>query len=675
MNDTTINRRSTIMNVRTHLVIPLVFGLAAMAAAACDSGTGGPSLVDADVSDMGEDAPYTDQTCREIGYTDTDGDRMPDIFEGSNDSDDDGIPDFYDTDADNDGLPDEVEAGPGGCVLVPPDSDYDGVPDFQDADADNNGRPDGVDGVEDVDGDGLENYRDKDDDGDGIDDSDEIGPDPADPVDSDGDGIPDFWDDDSDNDTVRDTDERRGDADFDGVPNTRDTDSDNDTIPDRDEAGDTDPATPPIDSDGDGAPDFVDLDSDNDGLDDSMEVGVGCSPTAVDSDGDSFTDLAEYTVGTDCADMNDKIEGFFLILPYDPAGEPEVRQFDFSTEIRKADVFFLIDGTGSMLEEIDVVKTKLQDTIVPGIVAEIPDAWIGVGEFQDECDPSVFPVRVRQNVTSDIALVETAIGTVGLDSGGCGYTSLLEALYQMVTGEGFGAHLPPAPGCLDSGWGYPCFRTGTLAIFIAFSDMGMRNGPSGTPYGSTIPTPHTYAAVVSALDDVGARFIGVNSADPGDSSGDECEMDMNAVAMDTGTVSVSGEPLVFRVSSDGTGMDETIVEAIVTLANQVAFDVDTAVEERPFVDDGVDATGFVKRVTPFDADPPEKIQGFDARMFYGVLPGTTLIFEVAFLNDFVEEERMPRAFWCKIVVRADGTTRLDEKDVLIIVPGEQGILE
>jgi len=662
------------MKLRTHLFIPLVVGLAAMTPAACDSGSGGPNLVDADVSDATEDAPYTDQTCREIGYTDTDGDRMPDIFEGSDDSDDDGIPDFYDTDADNDGLADEAEAGPGGCVLEPPDGDFDGVPDFQDADADNNGRPDGVDGREDVDGDGLENYRDKDDDGDGIDDSDEIGPDPADPVDSDGDGIPDFWDDDSDNDTVRDADERRGDADVDGVPNIRDTDSDNDTIPDGDEAGDTDPATPPRDSDGDGAPDFVDLDSDGDGLDDGLETSltVGCSPTAVDSDGDSFTDLAEYTVGTDCADSNDKIEGFFLILPYDPAAEPEVRQFDFSTEIRQADVFFLIDGTGSMSEEIDTVKARLQDTIVPGIVAEIPDAWIGVGEFQDECDTSVFPVRVRQDVTNDIALVETGISNVGLDSGGCGYTSLLEALYQMVTGEGFGAYLPPAPGCLDSGWGYPCFRVGALPIFIAFSDAEARNGPSGVAYStSIIPVPHSYAAVVSTLADAGARFIGVDS---GEETSD-CDVDMRALAIDTGTVSVSGSPLLFEVDSSGTGIDSTIVEAIVTLANQVAFDVDTAVEERPFVDDGVDAAGFVKRVTPFDADPPDKIQGFDSRMFYGVLPGTTLTFEVAFKNDFVEEERMPRAFWCKIVVRADGTTRLDEKDVLIIVPGEQGILE
>jgi hypothetical protein len=658
------------MNERKKTGVLLICALftAAVLAAACESEQGTVPF-DAFTEGDGGELPYFDKSCNEMGYSDSDGDKIPDLYEGSEDTDGDTLPDSYDRDSDNDGLGDGDEAGPGLCVVEPPDSDYDGMPDFQDSDSDNNGRPDGVDGKEDVDGDGVENYRDRDDDDDGIDDSVEIGPDPSDPVDSDGDGIPDFWDQDSDNDTINDVDERRGDADFDGVANFRDTDSDNDTIPDRDEAGDLDPSTPPVDSDGDGSPDFLDIDSDNDGLDDGLEYDamVGCSPTMIDTDGDGFTDLAEYTVGTDCADSTSKYEGFYLILPYRPGGEPEVRTFDFSTEIRMADIFFLIDSTGSMYDEIDTIKARLQDTIVPGIVAEIPDAWIGLGELRDECDDGYFPVRVRQNVTNSIPLIQAAIDAF-TDGGGCGYTTLLEALYQMVTGEGFGAHLPPAPGCLDAGWGYPCFRIGALPIFIAFSDAEARGGPSGTSWGSSIiPTPHTYAAVVNSLNDVGARFIGVDSG--------EADVDMRALSIDTGTVSVSGSPLLFEISSAGTGIDDTIVEAVVTLANQVAFDVDTAVEERPYVDDGVDATEFVKRVTPFDANPAENIVGFDTVTFYGVLPGTILTFEVAFLNDFVPEEPMPRAFWCKIVVRANRTASLDEKNVLIIVPGEKGILE
>ena len=641
--------------------------LAAGGPAGCESNPGG-TYQDALTDDTdGGESTFLDRPCEAAGYVDTDGDKIPDMLEGSADSDGDTIPDAFDTDSDNDGLPDSEEVGEGLCVFVTPDSDYDGQPDFRDPDSDNNGRPDGVDGTEDVDGDGIPNAYDRDDDGDSIDDSVEIGPDSADPVDTDQDGIPDMWDVDSDDDTILDADERRGDADLDGLPNFRDTDSDNDTLPDEDEAGDDDPLTPPDDSDEDGTPDFVDVDSDNDGLDDGLELSVGCSPTDVDTDGDSFTDLAEYTVGTDCADAASKIEGFYLILPYKPYDPPELRQFEFDTKIRQADVFFLIDSTGSMSEEIETVKTKLQGTIVPGIVAEIPDARIGIGEFRDQDDTGYFPVRVRQNVTDDILAVQAAINAFEW-GGGSGYTSILEALYQMVTGEGFGAHLPPAPGCLDAGWGYPCFRTGALPIFIAFSDAEARNGPSGLLYTTDIfPPPHSYAAAVNALTDAGARFIGVDSG--------EADVDFRALSIDTGTVSVSGSPLLFEVASNGADIDLTIVEAVVTLANQVAFDVDTVVEERPFIDDDVDATRFVKSVTPMDAFPADNIMGFDSRQFYGVLPGTTLTFEVAFKNDFLEEERMPRAFRCRIVVRANFTTKLDEKVVLIIVPGTQGILE
>lgn len=57
--------------------------------------------------------------------------------------------------------------------------------------------PDNVEGSQDPDGDGLPSYLDPDADGDGRPDSEEVGPDPNNPVDSDEDGIPDFLDDDS----------------------------------------------------------------------------------------------------------------------------------------------------------------------------------------------------------------------------------------------------------------------------------------------------------------------------------------------------------------------------------------------------------------------------------------------------------------------------------------------
>ena len=120
--------------------------------------------------------------------------------------------------------------------------------------------------------------------------------------DTDADGVPDFLDTDSDGDTILDKDEGNIDTDGDGLPNYRDLDSDGDCIADAAEAGDADPATPPVDTDGDGFPDYVDLDSDNEGLTDQLED-ANCNGVVdpcetdrlkADSDGDGVSDLIEY---------------------------------------------------------------------------------------------------------------------------------------------------------------------------------------------------------------------------------------------------------------------------------------------------------------------------------------------------------------------------------------------
>jgi hypothetical protein len=133
---------------------------------------------------------------------------------------------------------------------------------------------------------------------------------------SDSDGPPDQPDPnaDTDGDTITDVQEGAGvDTDGDGTPDAGDSDSDGDGIPDYREAGDANPATPPVDSDldgtpdfrdtdsdnngradgldgtddfdGDGRPDFQDVDDDGDGLLDSTEVGTGGTPTDTDGDG------------------------------------------------------------------------------------------------------------------------------------------------------------------------------------------------------------------------------------------------------------------------------------------------------------------------------------------------------------------------------------------------------
>ena len=55
----------------------------------------------------------------------------------------------------------------------------------------------------------------------------------------------------------------------------------------------------------------------------------------------------------------------------------------FATDIQMADVFFLMDTTGSMSGAIANLKSGLSTTIIPEIDAMIPNAWFGVGFFDD----------------------------------------------------------------------------------------------------------------------------------------------------------------------------------------------------------------------------------------------------------------------------------------------------
>lgn len=203
---------------------------------------------------------------------DLDNDGIPNRWD--DDDDGDGLLDSIDIDDDNDGVPDDHDIDDDGLMnWEDPDVDGDGIQNAADPDDDNDGVSDTVDGYEieypdmdddndgtfdyedtdyndDLDGDGIENWRDTDTDGDGTID--------AQDNDDDNDGNPDTMDWDDDNDGTLDSEEVDFDNDWDndGTHNEADDDDDGDGILDFDDT----------DDDNDGIPDNMDLDDDNDGI-------------------------------------------------------------------------------------------------------------------------------------------------------------------------------------------------------------------------------------------------------------------------------------------------------------------------------------------------------------------------------------------------------------------------
>ncbi|MBI5502434.1 MAG: hypothetical protein HY907_19480 [Deltaproteobacteria bacterium] len=486
---------------------------------------------------------------------------------------------------------------------------------------------------------------------------------------------------DTDGDTVADQYEGiTADSDGDTVLNYLDDDSDGDTIPDAEEADNGgDFCNYPRDSDGDAVIDALDSDSDNDGLSDADERSHETDARNPDTDGDGVTDLGEVAYGSNPTDPGSSVDpdDFFVILPYmDPA---KVRPLTFDTELQVADVYFLMDSTGSMSGAIGNVVASLQSTIVPALRDTIRDVQMGVGAFNDYPsgfygDGSDMPYWHDQDITWDDVAVQDALQWVydrPRGYGSDGEESYVPALWMTATGLGRnegGAFIPdqacPAiPDEPSPRRGYPCFRPGALPIVILVGDAPFHNGPGGyMPYDFGGPT---YEESLSELLGIGARVIGVY-VDNWDGSG-MAQAHQEQLATETGTVDASGAPLV-SFSSDGS-VSADIVDMIGTLASFTPQDVSTTTEDGPAADAyGFDARLFIKAITPVSAFPADGFDRMDDTTFYHVQPGTDVTFDVRFENTDFPPQASAAVFEATIAVIGNGVARLDSRKVIIIVP-------
>lgn len=387
---------------------------------------------------------------------------------------------------------------------------------------------------------------------------------------------------------------------------------------------------------------------------------TGLEVPPVDAGLDAGTDA-----GVDYPCVEVPLDGGTILLP-----------LDLEAELARADVFFLVDNTLSMEQEIGRIRERLRDTIAPGIARTIPDSMFGAGTFADFPEgmcgqPGDEPFALVLPITSDLNRAQAAIDALGMGLGSDRPESQVEALYHTATGEGHGTYIPPSFGCPGGGVGYPCFRPDALAVILLFTDAPFHNGPGGSePYAgacSVTPTPHTYEQALTALDRLDARVIGLYSG------GGEGRSDLVAVARDTGTLGDDGAPLVFDIGDRGERLTDSVIRAIETLANVIRFDVDTVLED---VDrtDGIDPRMFVEAVVPVRADPMSNVESIDrdAGVFRGVLAGTTVVFELHIVAGSVVPGPTAQRFLLEVVFRGDGRTRLGSRIIEIVIPGADG---
>jgi hypothetical protein len=513
-----------------------------------------------------------------------------------------------------------------------------------------------------------------------MDDAYEIGGVPQAPADSDGDGAPDFRDDDSDDDGIADAIEGSSDLDDDEIPNYLDDDSDGDCVPDALE-GDGDP-------DGDGAPSFTDVDADGDGLGDEREdadcdglVDQGeTSPVDGDTDGDGVSDLVEVAAGTDPTDPGDNPQqngDFVFVVPYEGDPDPDQDDLDFSTSLKKVDLYVLMDLSGSMNDEATAVRNNMSTVVrqltCPPLGSGDPDdcireLWSGVGTFTyAERNPYVNRLRIQPDPDA------TGPAIPAVDNASCSACAEPHRLaaWATVTGLGFASSgcssadsFPAAGSCASSpagpgAIGYPCFRPGALPVLLLATDE---------PSQYTCPSATT---VINRANSIGAKIIGILGSSVAATTRDQLE----TLAEGTGAVTSGGTALVF--DGAGAGASGAIENAIRTLANNVPLDVSAQPVDQG--GDAVDAvSAFVDHLETLQlgtsacagglTDSDSDGDGFDD-LYRDVLPGTPVCWKlVAQPNTTVPATADPQLFRARVDVYGGGVTLLDSRDVWFVVP-------
>ena len=363
------------------------------------------------------------------------------------------------------------------------------------------------------------------------------------------------------------------------------------------------------------------------------------------------------------------------LIPDEP---PKTVEVSFLSRIQTAEIYFLVDVTGSMGEEIAQIRSGLRDSIVPGIRALIPGVRFSVARYADyPVDPygsaggggvprdDVY--RIMQESTTSLDAITVAVNQLDLQSGGDVPEATTEALFISATGMTPDPSIVPPPTCPPDTVGFPCFAPGGSRIFLLFTDAPFHDGPSGAePYGPDLPFPHaTYSETVTALRGIGAKVLGLYSGPPGEAGWEH----LRRVARDTGAVRPGGEPIVFDIGAGGSSLGPDVIEAVRTLVEDVPLDVDALVEDWP--GDDLDANEFVVGIRAVSADPPSGATVLPDR-FDDVSPGTRVLFSILLANERIPQIEIPQRYRMTVVLRGDTVTRLTETVVDIVIPADDG---
>jgi hypothetical protein len=386
---------------------------------------------------------------------------------------------------------------------------------------------------------------------------------------------------------------------------------------------------------------------------------------------------------------------FFFIVPYGEDPSPKSDVLKFSTNIKQADVAFVMDTTGSMTGSINALKSALAGSLLAQLQAAIPNVGIAIVDHKDFGSGDPWGVNVRQTVTTNLTLAQNAVNAMSASGGGDEPEAQVGAMYFALTGQAnngspaLAAHTPSTPGA----FGGVDFRGGSVPVVVEISDASWHD-PSGNA---------SIANLKAAFASTKAKFVNIQEGtSPGEAQANDLSdaTGSNVPASAFGTVSgcsagqcctgvngagraataPGGQCRLNFLSSGGNGVSGGIVKAIEAIAVGSSFDVKANASNDPKNAGGVDATKFIKALRAMDegnpanncpAAPAKDSDGDGIKdTFISVQAGTPVCFEVIpAKNTTVPPQLDPQFFNAFVdVIAVQGDLHLDHRDVLFLVP-------
>jgi len=148
------------------------------------------------------------------------------------------------------------------------------------------------------------------------------------------------------------------------------------------------------------------------------------------------------------------VGNFVFVVDYEEDPAPPEDDIVFAADIRRADIFFLMDTTGSMGGELEQLKADLGDIVIPRIHDLLgDDVAYGAGGFDDYpvgpyggepptyIDRAFYQLQGMTTTTADALAAIDSFTTVDHFGGDCA-ESAVPALHAVATGMGLGPFLP-----------------------------------------------------------------------------------------------------------------------------------------------------------------------------------------------------------------------------------------